>query len=284
MIEASYHSEIDTLSCSQFKIFCDSPMEYYHQFITRKMEKRKANYAMRLGTIEHALLLEKKSIDDICRAYPTTCLNRNGGLIGAKAKAFEAKIYPLIAAKDEQIERALAIYAEVMKSELGPILALDVQFEQRITATIAGVACRCKPDIHGFPEGICVINDLKVTERIHPDDFWRTAGQLGYFIQAAFYSLIAEAKYETPSLFRFWGIENKFPYRVKRFPYDDRSMELSKDYVKNKLEEFRERKAADNWEDNWNTTGVVTPWQLGANDDGEIVEWEDEYDEPGQGQ
>ena len=275
MSDASYHDETDTISCSQFKIFCESPLEYHETFITKRMKKRKATNAMKLGTIEHALCLEKRSIDDICRAYPTTCLKTDGALNPKPAKAFAEKIWPLVAAKDEQIERALIIHENVMKSELGDILRLDVQFEQRVEAVVNDVPVRCKPDIHSVVEGSnVVIYDLKVTERIRVDDWWRTAKQLKYFIQDAFYSLIAESRYGVPATFRFFAIENLYPYRVKPYWYDDRSRELAQEFVRNKLNEFKSRKESGDWSDNWDGSGTVSPWDLDADNDGEIVEYE----------
>jgi len=279
MSDASYHDETETLSCSQFKIYCESPVEYYETFVTKRMKKREATNAMKLGTIEHALCLEKKAIDDICRAYPTTCLKANGHLNPKPARAFAEKIWPLIAATDQQIEQALMIQENVMKSELGDILRLDAQFEKRVESVVNGVPVRCKPDIHSVIGESGTIWDLKCTARIRPDDWWRTASQLKYFLQDAWYTLGAQAKYDVPFQFRFWAIENKFPYRVAPYWYDDRSREIAQEYVRNKLDEFKQRQATGDWSDNWENSGSVTPWQLGANDDGEIVAYEGDSSE-----
>ena len=124
-------------------------------------------------------------------------------------------------------------------------------------------------------DSYAVIYDLKVTERIRPDDWWRTAKQLKYFIQDGWYSLVAQRKYEVRSKFRFWAIENVYPYRVKPYFYDDRSREIVQEYILKKLDEFSERQKTGNWDDAWSTDGEVGPWDVGANDEGDI---DDELD------
>lgn len=280
----SYHSEVDSISTSQFKLFCESPAEYEATFLTKTIPPKASSRQMNNGTVVHAVLLEKRAIDDLVRAYPTTCLNRNGGLIGARADEFAQKIHPVIPMKDEEIEQIQRICDSAMKSPLGEILRSGAKFEQRLDGVVEGVRCRCKPDIHTVLEGVPIIWDLKTTERISPSDWWMTAKQMRYSIQDALYSLIAEAVYGTEvSTFRFWAIETVKLLRVQPYWYDDASRETAKKYVREKLIEFAERKAANNWSDAWDTTGVVSPWDLGQGD-GEMVEWEDEYDEPGQGQ
>lgn len=272
----SYHDEIETLSSSQLKIFCDSPTDYYETFRTRKMPKRKPTGDMALGMICHARLLEKKAFDDICRCYPTECLNVNGGLIGAKAKAFEEKIHPLIACKESMLESAEAICENAMKSPLGDVLRADFQFEQRVEAIVEGVPCRCKPDIHkALPDiGKVVCHDIKISTQLHPDKWFRIAKNLGYHLQGSHYSKILEEKYRLPVSFIFWVFETDYPYRVQPRYYDQRSVEISREYHSKKLAEFKKCEETGDWSDHWENVGVISPWDVGANDEGELVEFE----------
>lgn len=270
-----YHDETSTLSRSQFDVFLESPEEYEGIFLTGKLPKRQRTAAMDLGTICHAILLEKKKLDDLVRVYPGRCLNRNGGLIGAKAKEFRQKIFPTIPVKEETIEQVNRIVDSVLNSELGELLSGPFKFEHRLDANIEGVDCRCKPDIHHLmPDVSTLVYDLKFTEMILPDDWWRNAKNFGYAIQDAFYSLVAGKHYNAPVTFRFWAIETTGLCRVKPYWYDQRSREIAVDFVKRKLAEFADRKARNHWKDDFNQSGSIGPWDLGQNDLDEIVEFE----------
>lgn len=272
---ASYHEESDTLSTTQFKLYCASPVEYKSTFVDRTLPPKSSTNATETGTVVHAILLEKKHIDEVVRAYPSNAFKSNGHLNPGPANEFSEKIFPLIPMKQEQIDQVERICDRALKSELGPVLKSGATFEQRLDAEIEGVKCRCKPDIHTIIDGQLFIWDLKTTERIRPDDWWRTAKMMRYAIQDAFYSLVAGQVYGTKAIFRFWAIEVIGNHRVQPYWYDDRSREIAQSYVKEKLVEFAQRKAEDNWSDNWEPSGTIGPWDLGQSDAGnELVEFE----------
>lgn len=276
MSSEAYHAEIESLSNSQFKVFVESPAEYHGIFVTKTVKPKKTTKVMSIGTVVHAMLLEKMDIADIARCYPSSCLNVNGGLIGANAEKFETLIKPIIALKDDEYERCIKICEAALMSPLGDVLRSDVKFESRLDAVVEGVKCRCKPDIHAVLDRVPIIWDLKTTERIRPDDWWSTARQMGYGIQDAFYSLVAESKYVTASsTFRFWALETVGCLRVQPYWYDDRSREIAKDFVRGKLKEFAIRKESGNWQDNWDSAGTIGPWDFNQGTDNELVEWDE---------
>lgn len=277
MASQSYHDETETLSCSQLKVYVSSPREYQGVFIDGDIPKRKPTLAMNFGTACHAILLEKKPIDDVIRVYPRYCLNSNGGLIGKKAKAFQEKIGPIIAMKEDDAEMIAKVCTNALKSPLGEIIQTFDMFEQRVEAVLNGVPCRCCPDIHGTPPGQKgVIYDFKFSADIHPDRWFHNAKKLGYHVQIAHYSRICEAYYGIPFDFAFWAFETKPPFRVERRDFDQRSVEIAKEWHEKKLEEFRISKATGDWSDRWNNTGTISPWDVGANDEGEVTSWEED--------
>lgn len=276
MSSEAYHAETESLANTQFKIFVESPAEYHGVFVTKTVKPKKTTKQMSVGTVVHAMLLEKQDIADIARCYPSSCLNINQGLIGKNAAAFEELIKPIIALKDDEYERCIKICEAALRSPLGDVLKSNAMFETRIDAVVEGVKCRCKPDILAVIEGVPVIWDLKTTERIRPDDWWSTARQMGYGIQDAFYSLCAEAHYGTSqSTFRFWALETVGCLRVQPYWYDDRSREIARYFVRGKLKEFAVRKESKNWQDNWDSTGTIGPWDFNQGSDNELVEWEE---------
>ncbi|NCX56405.1 MAG: hypothetical protein EBW87_04310, partial [Burkholderiaceae bacterium] len=51
-----YHSDTSAISKSMLSVFMDSPVEYYHQFITGLMPRKAPTKRMKIGTICHAIL------------------------------------------------------------------------------------------------------------------------------------------------------------------------------------------------------------------------------------
>lgn len=281
MSTEAYHAETETLACSQLKVFCKSRTDYREQFITKRMERQQKKCLDR-GGICHAVVLERKPFSDVMELYPKSCLKKNGSLNSKPAKKFAESILPRIAVKLDMYEQVQEICDAVVNSTgkngvpgLGDILKSDAKFEERLDATIDGVRCRCKPDIHADLGDVVVIYDLKFVERVYPEDWWRLARRMGYAIQDAHYSRIAEAVYGKPALFRFWAVSVNYPYRVQPYWYDERSrLEVARNYHSQKLQEFAACQESGDWSDTWDSSGTIGPWDLGANDEAEMTEWE----------
>ncbi len=177
--------------------------------------------------------------------------------------------------KQDVIEQAEKVCEAARKSSLGDVLNLDLQFEQRVDATIDGMKLRCKPDIHSptFKANSGLIVDLKFGQ-VKPDGFQRSAKRFKYVMQHSYYANILEARYGKSFDFWFFAIEPTFPYRVVRYIYDERSVEIARDYHRKKLAELKKCMETGDWSDKFDESLVVGPWDLGGTDeDADQVQW-----------
>lgn len=80
-----YHSDFSRLSASMLKVWMKSRREFEAIYVTKVKEPQPATKIMDFGSVIHAVFLEGKKLDDVVMQYPSFCLNKNGGLIGAQA-------------------------------------------------------------------------------------------------------------------------------------------------------------------------------------------------------
>lgn len=259
-----YHSDTSAVSKSMLSVFAASPLEYYHQFITGLLPRKKPTKQMKIGTAVHAVLLENKTIDEVCVEYPYSCIGAGGKLLSSKAKSFEERLHPLMAVRECDMSAIQQIVANARASEFGKLLELHSDralFEKRFDAEIEGVPCKCKPDLLILLSDQAIICDLKVGV-VKPDDFWRNAKNFGYSLQASHYSKIIKKVYGLPVTWRFWALESSFPYRVEPYWYEDRSMEIANDSHRDLLRKLKRCYDTGVWVDNFEHEKVLSPWDV----------------------
>lgn len=258
-----YHSDTSAISKSMLSVFAASPLEYYHQFITGLLPRKKPSKQMKIGTAVHAMLLEKKTIDEACVSYPYSCYVGDR-LSSAKAKSFDQKVSPLVAVREDDMRAIQKIVENAKAGEFGKLLELhsdQAVFEKRIDAEIEGIPCKCRPDLLILLSDQAIICDLKVGV-VKPDDFWRNAKSFGYSLQASHYSKIVQKEYGLPVTWRFWALESTFPYRVEPYWYEDRSMEIANDAHRDLLRRLKKCYDTGNWSDNFEHEKVLNPWDV----------------------
>jgi len=165
MNDQDYHSDFDHVSCSMLKVFCDSPVKYYHHFIAQDMKQKPASKYMELGSAVHAVLLEETPIHEAVRVYPETCLKSDGSINGKPAAQFRADYPAEMYVKDDAQFRTLI--ASIRSSPIGKLIeACRYRETEHRWMDDAGVLCRCKPDAYGIVDGVVKVYDLKITEQI----------------------------------------------------------------------------------------------------------------------
>lgn len=275
-----YHDDNSAVSKSMLAVFAVSPVEYYHQFITGLMPRKAPTPQMKLGTICHAMLLEKKRLDEVCVAYPHSCYSsgEKPRLISERAAAFDASVYPLIAVREQTIPVAAAIIANAKKSPLGELFRQHsgrAKYEVRVDAEICGVRCKCKPDMHIILSDQIIVPDLKFGA-FKPDDWRRSATKFSYELQQAHYTAILQKEYGKPVKWSFWAFETKFPFRVGPKFYGPRSVEIAAEYHRKLLRELKVCQDTNQWIDNFESEIEISPWDLTRR--GERVSREEETD------
>lgn len=262
-----YHSDTSAISKSMLSVFMDSPVEYYHQFVTGLMPRKAPTKRMKIGTICHAVLLEHKRIDEVCIAYPYSCLGSGDKLISAKAKEFDNRMAKdgLIAIKEETIEVIETIIKNARSSEFGALLDLHsdkAKYEMRIDEEIYGLPAKCKPDIHIVLSDQVIVPDLKFGA-FKPEDWKRSANLFKYWLQESHYTAILTKRYRRPVSWSFWAFETEFPYRVAPKRYGPRSIEIAASEHKNQMRLLKQCYDTGIWRDNFQNEIELDPWSIG---------------------
>lgn len=285
-LEASddYHSDTEEITKTMLGIFMDSPIEYYHQFITGLMPRKVPTKRMKIGTICHAILLEHKKLEEACIVYPYSCMGQGGKLISARAKEFDAKVAMngLIAVKEESIRVIETTIKNARTSEFGALLDLHsdkAKYETRVAEEIYGLRCKCRPDIHIVLNDQVIVPDLKFGS-YKPEDWKRVSNRFKYWLQQAHYSSVLQQHYGLPVSWSFWAFETEFPYRVGPKTYGIRSIEIAKEEHRNQIRKLKRCYDTNIWQDNFETEMELDPWSIGDRNNAEETPTENtEYDE-----
>lgn len=262
-----YHSDTSAISKSMLSVFMDSPVEYYHQFITGLMPRKAPTKRMKIGTICHAILLEHKKIEEVCVQYPYSCLGVGDKLISGKAKEFEQRMAKdgLIAVKEDSIRVIETTIRNARASEFGALLDLhadNAKYEVRIDEEIYGLKAKCRPDIHIVLADQVIVPDLKFGA-FKDEDWKRVSNRFRYWLQTAHYSAILEKRYQRPVSWSFWAFETEFPYRVGPKRYGPRSIEIAANEHKNQMKALKQCYDTGIWKDHFQTEIELDPWSIG---------------------
>jgi hypothetical protein len=265
-MENAYHDDNTHLTKTALSVFCESPVEYYHQFITGKMQRRQQTEAMIDGTILHSLFLDDLAIDELIGVYPDSCLNKNGGLIGVNAKKHRASNPQSYWMKEQDRDRIRETYERLQDTAIGEAIAECSEYEQEMRAKVYGTLCKCKPDIAGDVGEYWMVYDLKFTDSIK--QFGNTARKLKYWLQDAHYSAVIRELTGKQVVFKFIAAETVFPYRVAIRSYNPIKREMATKYHKSKIADLQACLASGEWRDRWDEDLPLSEWDCEA---GEIL-------------
>lgn len=272
-----YHEDNSHLTKTALSVFCDSPQEYYLQFIAREMERKQATREMSTGTVLHAMLLENKKLEEVIGIYPESCLKSDGALNWKPAAQYRADnpdklgFFKAQAAEDIQI-----VYDAVKDGPIAEAIEESSHLEKEFRAMLYGVRCKCKPDIAGDLGEYWVAYDLKFMDRIYPGMFRRSAKSFRYYLQDAHYSAVLSEISGKPTVFKFIAVETQFPFRKQVYCYDPRSREIARDFHRKKIEQLKECQSTGDWSDRWSGDLIVNPWEVEGCGADELVEVGDE--------
>lgn len=268
-----YHSDTEYLSKTGLTVFIDSPYEYYMQYISCEMPRRKPTAAMVVGSVAHSVLLEQTTLDEIAVAYDESCFNKDGGLNGKRAEAFRDAHSGKHILRPSELDGCRRIIDAVKNSPIVKTIASCEAKEAEYRATIHGVKCKCKVDMLHVGDVVSAY-DLKFMDNISPSAFYRSAKAFKYWLQDVHYGAILRAIYRKPVEFQFIAIETKKPYRNQTYMYSPAQLEQAKDFHQLKLGGFAVCQSSGNWSDNWSCQIPLAPWEVGYSGEGELVEYD----------
>lgn len=268
MDDHEYHSDFTHVSKTMLNLFCESRQEFYYTYVTQQMRRKEPTAPMLIGTVLHAMLLEDKQLDDLVLCYPDECLNVNGGLIGPRRKAFEAENPGRVFLKEDEYGEIATAAATAMNNydSVRRAIGNATSREQRYDGEIAGMKCRCKPDVVVEEQKRVVIPDFKMCASVHPSSFRRTSKRLRYWLQDSHYSAILQQHFGKPVQFQFCCIETSFPFRVQWYWYDEISRESADAAHKKILRDLKECYVTGDWSDRWESMVTLEPWDIEQDD------------------
>jgi len=247
LTDLAYHADYQRIGSSGMKImFTQSPRHYKHY----KDFGIEVTEAMEFGTKVHDILFHPHLRDNIKVAPKVDRRTTVGKNEYAK---FEMSIKEdSIVLSDAEAEALLGMIKSIQEHPTAKVLFSDgiPECAGYFTDPRTGLQMKCKPDFRRH-EGILV--DLKTARSADPYDFKRQAEELGYLIQAAFYSRGYEAiEGKPPKAFIFVAVEKTPPfYEVSCHTVTDAQMELGQHQLDMCLDKLNECALTGNWPGRW---------------------------------
>jgi hypothetical protein len=269
--EYDYHGDYDNKSKSMISLFLKSPMDYHLTFHTREMKPKAPKKPMIIGTIGHAVLMERRKLNQLAVIYPASCLNKNGDINPTPAEKFRNECEGYFCLKPSEYQYVDAAL-KGMEKHLDFMKLVDqaTSLEEPYFAELFGLPCKCKPDILCDIGDMIVIHDPKFMPDISPPSFWRSAKLFDYWLQQAHYSTVVQKHFGKPVLFRFRAIETKFPFRQQPYCYEGIDLENIMGTYEQTMLRLKERYDSGNWEDAWEGKLRFSPWDGPAADEMEV--------------
>jgi hypothetical protein len=211
------------------------------------------------------MFLERKSLDDLVGVYPASCINKNGGLIGANTKKYREVNPGLFWMKEADRDRIANTYARLKDTAICEAIAECSEYEETMRAKVYGKQCKCRPDIAGDIGEAWVVYDLKFTPNFR--QFAQSSRAFKYWLQDAHYSAIIRELSGKPVIFKFIAAETVFPYRVSIRSYNQIKREMAAKYHKSKVLDLIACERTGIWKDNIDEDLPLTEWDVeGAGD------------------
>jgi hypothetical protein len=243
MSNAEYHTDTTAISASGLKLFARSPAHYYAAYLDPNRPQRQPTAAMKLGTATHCAILEPAEFDARYAMLPPGInLRTNEGK--ATRDSIMASGRDILDADDmAAVTRMASAFRE--SNTAAALFAKPHHVESSVFATIGGVKCKCRPDFM-TSDGLLVI-DVKTTRDASPEEFGKSAWNLGYHLQAAFYRrVISEATGTTPD-FIFGCVESEAPHLTAFYSVPPYLLEYADGLIDALLESYAECLKTDTW-------------------------------------
>ena len=194
---ADYHSDVEFLSSSAFKLLHKDPQSFYRKYILKERETVSNQAALNFGTVAHLMLLEPHLMEESVAVFDGGPIKR-GKAYDEFIRNNEGKIVLSLTEK----QKLDALKAAFEAHPNGPQLLAGCEFEYTLCGEINGIKVKCRADAINIERGIIV--DVKTTGYGGDKDaFGITLNDLYYDLSAALYCEIAKQVYGKPFDFYF---------------------------------------------------------------------------------
>lgn len=208
MSNADYHADNSAISASGLKLFMRSPMHYWSAYLDPNRKPTKPTEAMKLGTAVHCAILEPEHFDSRYVVLPEDINLRT-----TEGKALKAAMIAggaeVIDADDYARIKTMAANFRATK-EAQDLFSQPHHVEVSIFAEVNGVKCKCRPDL--ITDSFASTLDVKSTKDASKEEFGKSAWNLGYHIQSAFYRRVIREATGADTAFSFGCVESSAPY------------------------------------------------------------------------
>lgn len=255
--------------------------------MTEKENKRDTD-AMLEGRAFHTMLLERDLFAEryyVARKVVRKCGTSKDKKTGEVKKLAWDHVLDRAKGKDvlfrEQITSLNSMRKSIYKHPLASaLLSMDYQTEVSMKWTDADTGLTCKGRADILIPGERVIIDPKRTADASKEGFSRNAVNMGYAIQAAYYSDAMELLTGEPWLFLFLAVEPKPPYAVGLYELDPSSLQEGRDMYKQGLSLCKMCNNSNRWHaysDKIETLSLPSWNERKASATAEQLETEDNY-------
>ena len=243
MTNDEYHADTSAISASGLKLFLRSPAHYYAAYLDPNRVERQPTPAMRIGTATHCAILEPSRFNDEYAVIPDSIDRRTKEGKQAYADLLATGAEPVTSDDMARIMNMACAFRD--NTIARALFEIPHHVEQSVFATINNVACKCRPDF--MTDDRLLVMDVKTTSDASPEGFGKSAWNLGYHIQAAFYRrVISEATGTTPG-FIFGCVESEQPHLAAFYSTPTYLLEYADKLIDDALERFAECKKSGIW-------------------------------------
>lgn len=243
MDNATYHADTSAISASGLKLFMRSPAHYYAAYLDPNRVERKQTPAMRLGTATHCAILEPERFNAEYTVMPEGLDRRTTAGKQAYADLLASGAEILSADEMAQVMNMACAFRDNKISRA--MFYRPHSVEHSIYATINGVSCKCRPDLITVYE--LMVMDVKTTSDASPEGFGKSAWNLGYHVQAAFYRRVISAATGTTPDFVFGCVESDRPHLVAYYSVPQYLLDYADGLIDCALERYAECLASGIW-------------------------------------
>lgn len=248
MSNEAYHSHCTpapALSSSGARtLLTDCPAAYWHSSPLNPLRQPERKREFDIGTAGHLIVLEPHLFDERVSIIDADSY-RTSYAKEAREQAYGAGKTPLLA---HEVEAVKAMRDQLLKHPVAR-LAFTGRVTERSYFWIDhefGVWRKCRPDY--TPPHTRYLTDYKTTTDAHPARFARSAADLGYHMQAAWYMDCAEVHNgERPKDFYFVVQEKKAPFLVSVVKLDDEAIQWGRIQNRKALDLFARCVERNEW-------------------------------------
>lgn len=209
---------INRLSKHDSDDFARNPYAFFKR---KEVEfKKEPTEDMKLGTALHTKVLQPELFESQYAIIPESIKTKRG----AQWETFKEENPGKECIKMAQFAQINAMAQSLLNHYACTAIFQETPSHERevsILSTLGGVKIKSRVDI--FCSKYHLLADVKTATDASPDAFMRQASDLGYDVQAAWYTLNAEARGIKVDDFQFFVVEKEFPYTVGVYKFSRHS-------------------------------------------------------------